>query len=82
MTHRKDTVMADDQLLVDVLRAAGHEDAADLASKLIARDAQPETAKEPDAAPAKTFASQEEADRYAEGQALLAAMQRDLGVGR
>lgn len=73
---------------LDVLRAAGHEDAADLLSKLPTPAPQPaaEAEQEPaateqEAPPQRTLTPAEasEAQRHAEGQALLAAMQRQLG---
>lgn len=74
--------MTDDTLLIDVLRAAGHEDAANLASKLLAREATP-AATEATATPATTALSPAEAERRAEGEFMLAAMKRDIpGVFR
>ncbi len=73
---------------LDVLRAAGHEDAAELLSKLPtpAPAAEVEAEQEPaapeqEAPPQRTLTPAEayEAKRHAEGQALLDAMQRQLG---
>ena len=73
--------MTDDTLLIDVLRAAGHEDAADLATKLMARNTPAEPA-EPAAPVVPRPPQTEEELRRAEGQSLLDAMRRDLGAGR
>jgi hypothetical protein len=69
--------MTNDDLLIDVLRAAGHEDAASLAEKLLARPATPPDPPTPPAQPLRAL-SPEEAQREAEGQFLLAALKRDL----
>ena len=73
--------MADDQLLIDVLRAAGHIDAANLAEKLSAHTSTKtaESAQEPAQEPAARRAlSPAEAERVAEGEFMLAAMKRHL----
>ena len=81
-----------DRLLIDVLNAAGHSGAAELASKVLeAREpasgkatsepAQPAAAPaQPAAAPSLIAAPSTEAEQRAEGSFVLAAMKRDLNL--
>ncbi len=66
---------------LDVLRAAGHEDAATLLSKLPQPVAEPEPEPAPEPPQQRTLTPVEaaEAQRQAEGQAMLDAMGRQLG---
>ena len=67
--------MTNDALLIDVLRAAGHEDAANLAERLNAATG-PAAAQEPVAAPTPTVPpTRQEMDR-AEGARILDALPR------
>ena len=70
--------MTNDDLLIDVLRAAGHTEAADLAEKLQARTAEkPEQEPESPADPATPAAlSPAEAARQAEGAMMRDAFKR------
>ena len=79
--------MTNDQLLVDVLRAAGHEDAANLASKVLEprepapaaeQPADEQPAAPPPMAPPSLVGR---ANPEAEGAYLRHAMRRDLGRG-
>lgn len=71
--------MTDDTLLIDVLRAAGHEDAADLCERLAARGKPAAETPNTPAETAKARAlSPAEAERVAEGDLILAAMKREL----
>lgn len=72
-----------DNLLLDVLRAAGHADAAELASKVLAHgappaekpsDADPPPPAGPSLMPPAAFAEQDA--RRAEGQAMVDQMRR------
>ena len=72
-----------DQLLLDVLRAAGHSNAAELASKVLeARE--PASTKatsepaQPAAAPSLTRVPSNDAEQRAEGSYVLNALKHDL----
>jgi len=69
---------------LEVLRAAGHEAAAELLGKLPQPVAEPQPEPEPapeQAPPPRTLTPAEavEAQRQAEGQAMLDAMRRQIG---
>lgn len=75
--------MTDDKLLIDVLRAAGHEDAAELASKLLTANpagGRSGEADAPELPPARVslLGPQTAADVDAEGRYIADAMKRGL----
>jgi hypothetical protein len=76
-----------DRLLIDVLNAAGHAGAAELAEKVLAarspasgKATSEPAAAQPAAAPSLLAAPSTEAEQRAEGSFVLAAMKRDLNL--
>ena len=68
-----------DQLLIDVLKAAGHSGAAELASKVLeAREPASGKATSEPAQPAAARVPSNDAEQRAEGSYLLNAMKHDL----
>ena len=78
-TKGKEDPMNNDELLIDVLRAAGHGDAAELAGKVLAhREAPGEQAAPEEAKPPPDDGARGEDTGRAEGEALLATMNKSL----